>query len=133
MHLGFDKRILNNNAAYMDGWINALREEPKFIVSVMADVNKASKMILEKIDEQKIALGETSDTLLLRTMRKVGLDKAIDICQAGVAAAARHRALGEVRQCLHLQADGRGLCGASDLRGAGPRHEAHQQDHGYQI
>ena len=56
--LGFDKRILNNNAAYMDGWINALREEPKFIVSVMADVNKASKMILEKIDEQKIALGE---------------------------------------------------------------------------
>ena len=50
--LGFDKRILNNNAAYMDGWINALREEPKFIVSVMADVNKASKMILEKIDEQ---------------------------------------------------------------------------------
>ena len=22
--LGFDKRILNNNAAYMDGWINAL-------------------------------------------------------------------------------------------------------------
>jgi antirestriction protein ArdC len=53
--LGFDKRILNNNAAYMDGWINALREEPKFIVSVMADVNKASKMILEKIDEQKIA------------------------------------------------------------------------------
>ena len=56
--LGFDKRVLNNNAAYMDGWINALREEPKFIVSVMADVNKASKMILEKIDEQKIALGE---------------------------------------------------------------------------
>ena len=56
--LGFDKRILNNNAAYMDGWINDLREEPKFIVSVMADVNKASKMILEKIDEQKIALGE---------------------------------------------------------------------------
>ena len=47
--LGFDKRILNNNAAYMDGWINALREEPTFIVSVMADVNKASKMILEKI------------------------------------------------------------------------------------
>lgn len=56
--MGFDKRILNNNAAYTQGWINALREEPKFIVSVMADVNKASKMILEKIDEQKIALGE---------------------------------------------------------------------------
>lgn len=36
-----------------------MRQEPKFIVSVMADVNKAAKMILEKVDEQKIALGET--------------------------------------------------------------------------
>ncbi len=74
--LGFDKRILNNNAAYMDGWINALREEPKFIVSVMADVNKASKMILEKIDEQKIALGETP--ILTENQKKVGLDKSAD-------------------------------------------------------
>ncbi len=68
--LGFDKRILNNNAAYMDGWINALREEPKFIVSVMADVNKAAKMILSKIDEQKIALGETP--ILAENREKVG-------------------------------------------------------------
>lgn len=56
--LGFDKRILDNNLCYTQGWINALRENPQFIVSVMADVNKASHMILEKIDEQKIALGE---------------------------------------------------------------------------
>ena len=73
--LGFDKRILNNNAAYMDGWINALREEPKFIVSVMADVNKASKMILEKIDEQKIALGERP--ILSSNMSKVDLQANI--------------------------------------------------------
>ncbi len=73
--LGFDKRILNNNAAYMDGWINALREEPKFIVSVMADVNKASKMILEKIDEQKIALGERP--ILSANMSKVDLQANI--------------------------------------------------------
>ena len=73
--LGFDKRILNNNAAYMDGWINALREEPKFIVSVMADVNKASKMILEKIDEQKIALGERP--ILSTNMSKVDLQANI--------------------------------------------------------
>ena len=73
--LGFDKRILNNNAAYMDGWINALREEPKFIVSVMADVNKASKMILEKSDEQKIALGERP--ILSTNMSKVDLQANI--------------------------------------------------------
>ena len=56
--MGFDARILDNNAAYLDGWITTLREDPKFIVSVMADVNKASGMVLEEIDKQKIALGE---------------------------------------------------------------------------
>lgn len=56
--LGFDKHILDNNAAYLDNWIRVLREEPKFIVSVMADVNKASAMVLDEIDKQKIALGE---------------------------------------------------------------------------
>lgn len=47
--LGFDKRILNNNAAYCKGWINAMREEPKFVLSLMGDVERASKMILEKL------------------------------------------------------------------------------------
>lgn len=56
--MGFDRRIQDNNVAYIDGWLHALREEPRFIVSVMADVNKASNIILEKVDEQKLALGE---------------------------------------------------------------------------
>ena len=56
--MGFDKRILDNNAAYLDGWIYTLRENPKFIVSVMADVNKAANMVLEEVDRQKMALGE---------------------------------------------------------------------------
>ena len=74
--LGFDKRILSNNACYCQGWINALREDPKFIVSVMADVNKASKMILEKIDEQKIALGEKP--ILSSSMSKVENDNHVE-------------------------------------------------------
>ena len=57
--MGFDKRILDNNAAYLDGWIAVLKENPKFIISVMADVNKASDMILDAVDRQKLALGET--------------------------------------------------------------------------
>jgi antirestriction protein ArdC len=73
--MGFDKRILNNNAATVQGWINALREDPKFIVSVMADVNKASKMILQKIDEQKIALGERP--ILSANMSKVDLNQSL--------------------------------------------------------
>lgn len=47
--LGFDKRILNNNAAYCKGWINAMRQQPKFVLSLMSDVDKASRMILEKL------------------------------------------------------------------------------------
>lgn len=56
--LGFSSRISENNAAYVDSWIKTLREQPKFIVTIMSDVNKASRMILEEIDKQKIALGE---------------------------------------------------------------------------
>ncbi len=56
--LGFDRRISDNNVAYLQNWISVLRKEPKFLVSVMADVNKASKMIIENIDKQRIALGE---------------------------------------------------------------------------
>lgn len=56
--MGFDRRIQDNNVAYVDSWLKTLHEEPRFIVSVMADVNKASNLILEKIDEQKLALGE---------------------------------------------------------------------------
>lgn len=56
--LGFDRRISDNNVAYLQNWTSALRKEPKFIVSVMADVNKASRIIIENIDKQRIALGE---------------------------------------------------------------------------
>lgn len=56
--LGFSSRISDNNAAYIDSWIQTLREKPKFITTLMSDVNTASRMILEEIDKQKVALGE---------------------------------------------------------------------------
>ena len=56
--LGFDRRISDNNVAYLQNWTSALRKEPKFIVSVMSDVNKACRMEIENIDKQRIALGE---------------------------------------------------------------------------
>ena len=58
--MGFDKRILDNNAKYVDSWIDTLKQEPKFIVSVMADVSKASGMILEHVDKQRLELGMTT-------------------------------------------------------------------------
>lgn len=47
--LGFNARILNNNAAYLDGWINALQEEPKYVLTLLGDVDKASRMILDTL------------------------------------------------------------------------------------
>lgn len=56
--LGFDSRIRDNNTAYIKSWMNALKKEPKFLLSVMSDVNKASAMVIEHIDEQRVKLGE---------------------------------------------------------------------------
>ena len=47
--LGFRKRILDRNAAYLNGWISSLKKNPKYILSLMSDVDKASRMILEKL------------------------------------------------------------------------------------
>ena len=56
--LGFSKRILDNNTAYVKGWISNLRENPKIVLTVMGEVSKAANMILDKVNEQKVALGE---------------------------------------------------------------------------
>lgn len=56
--MGFDSKVTDNSAAYLDSWITKLKQEPKFIVSVMADVNKASELILDRVDAQRLALGE---------------------------------------------------------------------------
>jgi antirestriction protein ArdC len=47
--LGFDKRILDNNAAYLDAWISSLRKDPMYIMTIMSDVEKASRMILQHL------------------------------------------------------------------------------------
>lgn len=56
--MGFDSRIRENNIAYLQNWIGSLKKDPKFLKSVMSDVNKSSKMVLEHIDEQRRKLGE---------------------------------------------------------------------------
>ena len=56
--LGFDSRIRDNNTAYIKSWMSALKKEPKFLLLVMSDVNKASAMVIEHIDEQRVKLGE---------------------------------------------------------------------------
>ena len=54
--MGFDKRIKERNAQYVDGWLKVLREEPSFIKTVLSDVGKASDMIQTKIDINNLSL-----------------------------------------------------------------------------
>lgn len=55
--LGFDKRINRNSAAYLVSWVHKLSRDPNYIREVMPQVNRASKMVLENIDKQRVALG----------------------------------------------------------------------------
>ena len=55
--LGFDKRINRNSAAYLDSWVKKLSDDPTYIKDLMTPVKKASMMILENIDKQRLALG----------------------------------------------------------------------------
>lgn len=57
--MGFDRKILENNANYLSGWLNRLKGKPETISTIMTDVGKASDMIIDKIDEQRIALNQT--------------------------------------------------------------------------
>lgn len=50
--------MTDNSAAYINHWIGVLKQEPKFIVSVMADVNKTSDLILDHVNKQRISLGQ---------------------------------------------------------------------------
>lgn len=56
--LGFDKMIDANSACYLNSWIQTLKEEPKFIMSILPAVGKASDMIISHIDKMKLEMGE---------------------------------------------------------------------------
>ena len=55
--MGFDKRIQDESIQHVDGWIDTLKKEPRFILSVMADVNKAAKAIIDHVDKQRTEQG----------------------------------------------------------------------------
>lgn len=71
--MGFDKKILENNANYLSGWLRRLREKPETITAIMTDVGKASDMIIEKIDEQRVALNQSP----LKAGNLQGLDEEL--------------------------------------------------------
>ena len=52
--LGVNKGIDPQNVAYLQGWIENIKEEPKFLKTVLNDVTKAGNMILERVDTPEI-------------------------------------------------------------------------------
>ena len=48
--MGFNTKVQENNAAYLDSWLKALNEDPKFLISVLSDVSKAAAMIEQHIE-----------------------------------------------------------------------------------
>ena len=71
--MSFDRKILENNANYLSGWLSRLRDKPETITTIMTDVGKASDMIIEKVDEQRIALNQTP----LKAGNLEGLDEEL--------------------------------------------------------
>ena len=71
--MGFDKKILENNANYLKGWLENLKRNPESITTIMSDVGKASDMIIEKIDEQRKALNQTP----LKAGNLIGLEEEL--------------------------------------------------------
>ena len=53
--LGFNTRVRENNAAYLSSWLKSLKEEPKFLVSVLSDVSKAAQMIEGSLFHKEVA------------------------------------------------------------------------------
>lgn len=52
--IGFNTRVQENNAAYLSSWLKSLKEEPKFLVSVLADVSKAAQMIENNLFNKEV-------------------------------------------------------------------------------
>lgn len=48
--LGFLSEVQENSAAYLKGWLNNIKGNPQYLVTLVADVNKAANMILDKIN-----------------------------------------------------------------------------------
>lgn len=47
--LGFTTAVRENNAAYLSTWLKAIKQEPSFLISVLADVSKATNFIDERL------------------------------------------------------------------------------------
>ena len=59
-YYGFDTHIKEDSAAYLKSWLQNLKEDAKFIRTVLLDVKRAAAMITKKIDEIKIEIAKAA-------------------------------------------------------------------------
>jgi antirestriction protein ArdC len=52
-HAGIVERILDNSAAYVQGWLSRLKDDPKLVVQAAAQAQKAADFILNKQHDQQ--------------------------------------------------------------------------------
>ncbi len=50
-YFGIEKHIKDDSAAYLKSWLKSLKEDAKFIKTVLLDVKRASGMITQRLDE----------------------------------------------------------------------------------
>lgn len=60
--LGIVNGIQDENAQYLKNWLAAIREEPKFLYSVLAEVGKASTMIHNEVLKMELAAAKDVST-----------------------------------------------------------------------
>lgn len=52
--MGLTSTIQDNNVAYLQSWIDTLKEQPQFIMSILGDVSKAANLIQENVCNQEV-------------------------------------------------------------------------------
>lgn len=60
--MGITTSIREENAMYLKNWLAALKEDPKFIYSILSDVGKASGMIQERSQEMFSLLSQEENS-----------------------------------------------------------------------
>lgn len=63
--IGINNTIQEENAAYLKGWLKSIKQSPNFLMSILGDVNKASRMIISEVAKFDngidVELDDTSD------------------------------------------------------------------------
>ena len=55
-HYGMTKNLKKDSAAYLASWLKNLKESPDFIKTVLKEVQKASSILIERIDKMQLQI-----------------------------------------------------------------------------